>query len=63
MEKYKVIDVYEGRETIGYTSNLNTVKRMARERITDTDGECLIEVRELNVDTNKYKFMKILESV
>ena len=63
MEKYKVVDIYEDRQIIGYTNNLNTAKKMARDRITDTDGECLIEIRELNTETNKYKFMKILETV
>jgi len=62
MEKYKVIDIYDGRDTLGYTSNMNTVKKLARERIADTDGECAIEIRELNPKTNKYKFMKMLET-
>lgn len=62
--KYKAVDIYdvEGREVIGYADNLNTVKKLARERITDTDGECLIEVRILNPETQKYKFFKILET-
>lgn len=63
MKLFKVVDVYGGRETLDYVGTIAEVKQLARQRILDTDGECLIEVRKLNEETGKYKFLKILETV
>lgn len=60
MNKFKVVDIKEGRDTLGYCDTMLEVKKLTKERIEDTDGECLIELRELNIETNKYRFLKIL---
>ena len=56
MKKYKVYDLYEGKECIGYADTLKEVKKLAREQYNETDGECSIYYVELNQKTNKYKF-------
>jgi len=60
MAKFKVIDILEGRDTLGYCNNMVQVNKLVVERIEDTDGECLIELRELNTETHKYRYLKIL---
>jgi len=60
MTKFKVVDIKEGRDTLGYCDNMVQVNKLVKERIEDTDGECLIELRELNTETHKYRFLKIL---
>lgn len=56
MKKYKVYDLYDGKDCIGYADTLKEVKKLAREQYNDTDGECAIYYAELNQDTNKYNF-------
>ena len=56
MKKYRVYDIYEGKDTIGYADTLTEVKRIAREQIEDTDGECMVVYAELNPETGKYRF-------
>lgn len=56
MKKYKVYDIYEGKDTLGYADTLTEVKKLAREQSRDTDGECYIVYAELNPETGKYKF-------
>lgn len=56
MEKYKVYDLLEEKEVLGYAADLVEVKRLAKERYEDTDGECLVMYAILNKETNKYKF-------
>lgn len=60
MKKYKVYDLYEcefgAREVLGYADNMKEIKRLAKERYNDTDGECDIWYAELNIETQKYKF-------
>nr|DAK69979.1 MAG TPA: hypothetical protein [Caudoviricetes sp.] len=56
MKKYKVYDLYEGKDVIGYGDTLNEVKRLAREQYRDTDGECCMVYAELNPKTGKYRF-------
>lgn len=53
MKKYKVYDLYEGKDVVGYADTLNEVKRLAREWFRDTDGECCIVYAELNTETGK----------
>lgn len=55
MKKYKVFDLYEYKECIGYADNIQEVKKLAKERYNDTDGECSIYYAELNPVTQKYK--------
>lgn len=55
-KKYKVYDLYEYKETIGYADTMPEVKAIARERDNDTDGECAIYYAELNEDAGKYMF-------
>ena len=56
MKKYKVYDLYVYKEVLGYVDTMQEVKRLARERMVDTEGECSIYYVELNKDTQKYKF-------
>lgn len=56
MKKFKVYDLYDGKEVLGYVDTLKEVKALARERYEDTDGECEIYYAQLNPETNKYGF-------
>ena len=67
VKKYKVYDIYEGTQCIGYADTLEEVYRLARERIKDTDGECLIAYAAVRYDGKRYHFdfekKTILETV
>lgn len=56
MKKFKVYDLYDGEmaETLGYADNLKEVKKLAKERYKDTDGECFVIYAELVPEINKY---------
>lgn len=54
MKRYKVIDLYEGYDVIGYADTLAEVKAMAKEYYMDTDGECDINFMQLNEKTQNY---------
>ena len=56
MKKFKVYDLYDGKETLGYADSMQEVREIGRKRFDDTDGECLLCYAELNPETNKYKF-------
>ena len=56
MKKFKVYDLYEGKDTIGYADTMADVKKIARQRADDTDGECSVFYAELDPETQKYKF-------
>ena len=56
MKKYKIYDLYDYKEVIGYADTMQEVKRLAMRRIIDTDGECSIYYVELNQETQKYNF-------
>ena len=58
MKKYKVYDLYEGKECIGYADTLSEVKKIARIQYDETDGECAIYYVKLNRDTGEYDFAK-----
>lgn len=63
MKKYKVLDIYDGidlRETLGYADNIREIKKLAKERIKDTDGECLVAYLELDTTKNKYRLDTIV---
>lgn len=55
MKRYKVYDLYDGKQTIGYADTMQEIKRLARQQYDDTDGECAIYYAELNPETLKYK--------
>lgn len=44
--KYKVYDLYDGRELLGKVETMGEVIKLRNERINDTDGECYIIVLE-----------------
>ena len=54
MKKYKVIDLYEGSEVLGYCDTLFEVKKLTLKQIYDTDCECAVYYMTLNEDTQKY---------
>ena len=58
MKKFKVYDLYEGKEVLGYADTLAEVKKIARTQYEATDGECIIYYAELNPETSKYMFSK-----
>lgn len=52
----KLVDMYEGyRQLIGYVTSINDAKKLIRQRIADTDGEC--EVWTFEWDQSKLKFV------
>jgi hypothetical protein len=58
-KKYKVYDLCEGKETLGYADNMTEIKAIAKERYDDTDGECQIWYAPLSIVTGKYNIAKI----
>lgn len=64
MSKYKVVDLYEDRDFLGYAENMTQVKKLAKKQHDDTDGECCIFYYPLDEKTGKYNFgaRKFLET-
>ena len=60
-KKYKVYDIYEGKDTVGYADTIEEVKKLARRWHDDVDGECCIVYAELNKESGKYKFSNYKE--
>lgn len=60
-KKYKVYDIYEGKDTVGYADTIEEVKKLARRWYDDVDGECCIVYAELNKESGKYKFSNYKE--
>ena len=58
MKRFKVYDLFEGKECIGYADTLREVKKIARIQYDETDGECAIYYAELDRDMDKYDFAK-----
>lgn len=56
MKKYKVYDIYEGKDVLGYADTMEEVILLAHRQEQDTEGECLPVYAELNPETGKYKF-------
>ena len=56
VKEYKVYDIYDGTHCIGYADTLGEVYSLARERIKDTDGECLIAYAAVRYDGKRYHF-------
>ena len=59
MKKFKVYDLYDGKDVLGYADTLSEVKKIARTQYEATDGECAIFYAALNPETNKYMFSKV----
>ena len=59
MKKYKVVDLYDGKDVLGYADTKQEIKRLANERIDDTDGECDIYVLTLDPEVNKYRIKSL----
>lgn len=58
VDKYKVADIYDNWvDVLGTTNNLNSAKKMMRERLEDTDGECCVVVFNRD-ENNPEKFSK-----
>lgn len=55
-KKYKVYDLYEGKDILGYANTMEGVRNLARIQDRDTDGKCIPVYAELNPETGKYKF-------
>jgi len=49
-KRYKVVDIYEGIQCIGYADSLIEVNIIYRQQMADTDGECNIVVKERQTD-------------
>lgn len=45
--EWKVLDVYEGCELLGYADTKAEAYKLAHERANDTDGECWIVLMKL----------------
>lgn len=61
MKTYKVYDIYEAKDVVGYADTLEEVKKLARSWHRDTDGECCIVYAKLNVESGRYKFSRYKE--
>lgn len=64
MKKYKVADLENGKETVGYADNIEEIKRLAKYWIENIAEETAIFYYPLNKITGKYKFSerKFLET-
>lgn len=59
LDKYLVADIYDNwLDMLGKTSDMREVKKWTRERIKETDGECLVVIykRQENGKFNKNIF-------
>lgn len=54
MKKFKVYDLYEGVDCIGYADTYAEVRKIARQQYDETDGECMICYVKLDPVTQKY---------
>ena len=54
MKKFKVYDMYDGPECIGYADTYQEVRKIARQQYDDTDGECMICYEKLDPVSQKY---------
>lgn len=64
LKKYKVVDLGEGKETIGYADTIDEIKRLAKQWIDNVTEEAAVFYYPLNEETGKYKFSerKFLET-
>lgn len=54
MKKFKVYDLYEDTDCIGFADTVAEVRKIARQQYFDTDGECAICYVQLDPVTQKY---------
>lgn len=57
-KKYKVVDLEEGKETIGYANTLDEVRKLARHWLENVTEEATIFYYPLNKVSGKYIFSK-----
>ena len=57
-KQYKVVDLYESAQCIGYADTLDEVCDIYRQRVEDTDGECRIIIKERQAD-GEYKKISV----
>jgi len=64
LKKYKVVDLGEGKETIGYADNIEEIKILAKQWINNVTEEAAVFYYPLNEETGKYRFSerKFLET-
>lgn len=55
-KKYKVVDLWEGKETIGYADTITEIKRIAKHWIENVTEEAAIFYYPFDKASNKYKF-------
>ena len=54
MKKFKVYDLYDGADCIGYADTLEEVRKIAIQQYDDTDGECSLWYAEIDPVTEKF---------
>lgn len=57
-KRYKVVDLLEGKEIIGYADTMAEIKQLAKNWIENIAEEAAIFYYPLNVVTGKYSFSK-----
>lgn len=57
-KKYKVVDLTDGRNFIGYADTLRQVKKIAKQWCEEVTEEANIYYYPLNEETGKYEFSK-----
>ncbi len=64
LKKYKVVDLGEGKETIGYADIIDEIKRLAKQWIDNVTDEAAVFYYPLNEETGKHRFSerKFLET-
>ena len=56
--RYRLIDDYDNdMELLGEYANMRQVQKAALERHIDTDGECVLLLYKLNLNTDKYELV------
>ena len=55
---YRVVDYYESYGTIDRALTLKDARKIAKQHIDDTDGECDIAIIQYTYDTKTYKRTK-----
>lgn len=53
-KKYKVVDLYDGIDVVGYANDRTTAKKLARMQAADTDGECYVVILVYDEQEQKY---------
>ena len=56
-KEFKLVDLYDGYDVVGYTNSINELRKMIKDYVRDTDGECYLSVRRLNANG---KYIRII---